>query len=153
MTPPNWELSLNTNVPPKSLAVCLLDDDPAALKATKRLLESTGWKVEPFADPFVFLEHAKAHQPPVAVIDILMPAMNGLEVQTHLRSVSPSTRVVILTSNDNPSVRAKALEAEAFAFFLKPVDCQAFLAGIENALAKSGNSSPPEQISRPVANA
>jgi FixJ family two-component response regulator len=121
----------------QSLAVCLLDDDPSALRSTSRLLESVGWEVESFTDPFAFLEHARTHQPPVVVLDILMPMMNGLEVQTLLRSVAPSTRVVFLTSKDDPSVRVQALKAGASDFFLKPVDSQEFLAGIENAAAKS----------------
>ena len=64
--------------------VCLLDDDPSILKATRRLLDSVGWKVEAFSDPIAFLEHAAAHCPDVAVIDILMPDMSGPEVQTRL---------------------------------------------------------------------
>jgi two-component system response regulator HydG len=121
----------------QSSAVCLLDDDPSALRATSRLLQSAGWDVESFTDPFVFLEHAKVHQPRVAVIDVLMPAMNGLEVQTRLRSTAPSTRVVILTSKDDPSVRAQAMHAGASAFFLKLVDGQAFLAEIRQAAART----------------
>jgi FixJ family two-component response regulator len=131
------KLNLLASPTQQSLAVCLLDDDPSALKATRRLLESVGWEVESFTDPFVFLEHARVHQPRVAVIDIRMPLMNGLEVQTLLRSVAPSTRVVILTSKDDPSVRAQALDAGASAFFLKLVDGQELLAGIENAAARA----------------
>ena len=59
-----------------------------------------------------------------------MPVMNGLEVQRRLRNISPSTRVIILTSNDDPAVRSKAMEAGAVAFFLKPVDNDAFLEAI-----------------------
>ena len=80
--------------------VYLLDDDSSILKSTGRLLDSAGWKVEAFTDPIAFLEHAAIHCPDVAVIDVLMPAMNGLEVQTRLRSISPSTRVIVLTAKD-----------------------------------------------------
>ena len=78
----------------KTLTVCLVDDDPSVLRATSRLLYSAGWKVESFADPIAFLHYAQTHRPQVVVLDILMPIMNGLEVQTRLRHVSPSTRVV-----------------------------------------------------------
>ena len=103
----------------KASVVCVLDDDPSVLKAACRLLDSAGWKVEAFNDPIAFLEYATIRCPRVAVIDIVMPAMNGLEVQTRLRSASPSTRVIILTSKDDPSVRSRAMEWGAFAFFLK----------------------------------
>jgi two-component system, LuxR family, response regulator TtrR len=121
----------------QTFAVSLLDDDSSALKATSRLLESAGWEVKSFTNPFAFLEHAKAHQPRVAVIDIRMPLMDGLEVQRHLRTIAPATRVVILTSNDEPTVRAQALNAGASSFFLKVVDAEDFLAGIENAATSS----------------
>jgi FixJ family two-component response regulator len=115
--------------------VCLLDDDPSVLKATGRLLRSAGWAVKTFLDPNSFLEQARKLKPRVAVLDVLMPAMNGLEVQTQLKNISPSTRVVLLTSNDDAHVRTRAMEAGASAFFLKPVNSQEFIAGIQSAAA------------------
>ena len=119
-------------------AVYLLDDDPSILKATRRLLDSVGWKVEAFSDPIAFLEHAAIHCPELAVIDIVMPDMNGLEVQTRLRRLSPSTRVIVLTAKDDPSVRRMAMNAGASAFFIKGVESGEFLAGVK-AAADSGN--------------
>ena len=119
-------------------AVYLLDDDHSILKATRRLLDSVGWKVEAFSDPIAFLEHAAIHCPELAVIDIVMPDMNGLEVQTRLRSISPSTRVIVLTAKDDPSVRRMAMNAGASAFFIKGVESGEFLAGVK-AAAESTN--------------
>jgi len=119
-------------------AVYLLDDDPSILKATRRLLDSVGWKVEAFSDPIAFLEHAAIHCPELAVIDMVMPEMNGLEVQTRLRRLSPSTRVIVLTAKDDPSVRRIAMNAGASAFFIKGVESGEFLAGVK-AAADSGN--------------
>jgi two-component system response regulator FixJ len=113
--------------------VYLLDDDSSILKSTGRLLDSAGWKVEAFTDPIAFLERASTHCPDVAIIDILMPEMNGLEVQTRLQRVSPSTRVIVLTAKDDPSVRRKAMSAGASAFFTKGVEGNEFLAGVKAA--------------------
>ena len=121
----------------RTLTVCLVDDDPSVLRATGRLLSSAGWKVVSFTDPIVFLRYAQTHRPQVVVLDILMPIMNGLEVQTQLRAVSPSTRVVVLTSKDDPSVRNIAMDAGASAFFLKPVDHDEFLAGVQSAFSEN----------------
>ena len=118
--------------------VYLLDDDSSILKSTGRLLDSAGWKVEAFTDPIAFLEQAAKHRPDVAVIDILMPEMSGLEVQTRLQRVSPSTRVIILTAKDDPSVRRIAMNSGASAFFIKGVESGEFLAGVE-AAADSGS--------------
>ena len=113
--------------------VYLLDDDFSVIKSTCRLLDSAGWKVEVFTNPVAFLERASTHCPDIAVIDIFMPEMNGLEVQTQLRRVSPSTRVIMLTAKDDPSVRRIAMNAGASAFFIKGVESGEFLAGIKAA--------------------
>ena len=117
----------------KNSAICLLDDDASVLKATSRLLVSAGWDVETFNNPVEFLDYARDHRPRLVVIDILMPVMNGLEVQKRLGDISPSTRVIVMTSKDDPSVRSEALGAGASAFFLKPIHDDEFLAGIESA--------------------
>ena len=118
--------------------VFLLDDDSSVLKSTGRLLDSAGWKVAVFTDPMAFLEQAAMHSPDVAVIDMLMPEMSGLEVQTQLQRVSPSTRVIVLTAKDDPSVRRTAMNGGASAFFIKGVESGEFLAGVE-AAADSAN--------------
>lgn len=117
--------------------VCLLDDDPSVLKATSRLVAYAGWKVESFLDPVAFLRYAASHQPEVAVIDILMPLMDGLAVQARLHAISSSTRVIILTSKDDPIVRSKAMAAGASAFLLKSAARSEFLASIEFALGEA----------------
>jgi two-component system response regulator HydG len=119
----------------QTVTICLLEDDPSVVKATSRLLSSEGWRAESFLDPFAFLRYAQAHRPDVAVIDIWMPAMNGLEVQRRLRTVSPATRVIVLTANDDPAVRDKATAAGASAFLIKPADNEEFLSAIESAAA------------------
>ena len=123
----------------KDIAVVyLLDDDSSILKSTSRLLDSHGLNVETFTDPISFLNHVEMHCPAVAVIDILMPEMNGLEVQTRLRRLSPSTRVIVLTAKDDPLVRRSAMNAGASAFFIKGVESGEFLAGVK-AAADSSN--------------
>lgn len=115
----------------ETIAVSVLDDDRSVLKATSRLLDSVGWQVNAFTNPVTFLEHAATHRPDLAIIDILMPEMNGLEVQARLRRISPSTRVIVLTARDDPSVRRMAINAGASAFFVKGVESDEFLAGVK----------------------
>src|ERR1043166_5315973 len=115
----------------RAVAVYLLDDDPAILKAPSRIFGSGGWTVNAFNDPMMFLEQAETHSPDVAIIDIIMPEMSGLEVQTRLRRISPSTRVIMLTARGDPSVRRMAMNAGAYAFFIKGVESGEFLAGLE----------------------
>jgi len=100
-----------------------------------RLLSSADWNVQQFSDPETFLGYAKTHRPPIAVIDVWMPAMNGLEVQSRLREISPSTRVIIFTGKEDPLVRSTALGAGASAFFIKPFDGDEFLSAVRLALS------------------
>ena len=123
-------------VDPRNLTVCLVDDDLSVLKATGRLLSFAGWNVESFADPVAFLRYAEIHHPRVVVLDIRMSLMNGLEVQTRLQRLSPATRVIILTSKDDPLARSGAINAGASAFFLKPASHQEFLASVRSAFAE-----------------
>jgi FixJ family two-component response regulator len=118
-----------------AFVVCLLDDDPSVLKAVARLLSAAGWQAEQFSNPEKFLEYAKIHRVPVAVLDVWMPLMNGLEVQSRLREISPSTRVIIFTGKDDPRVRSTALNAGASAFLTKPFDDEELLTAIGLALA------------------
>jgi FixJ family two-component response regulator len=117
--------------------ICLLDDDPSVLKAVGRLLSSAGWCVKEFSDPEEFLLYAKIHRVPVAVIDVWMPLMNGLEVQSRLRELSPSTRVIIFTGKDDPRVRSTALNAGASAFLMKPFSDEELLTAVRLALASA----------------
>src|SRR6266487_2795165 len=111
---------------PLNASVCdsiwLLDDDLSMLKALGRLLNSAGFIVEKFNHPAAFLarlEHAPCH---VAVLDVWMPDMNGLEVQACLRRDSPETRIIFITGRNDPSMRQSALDAGALAFLTKPFD-------------------------------
>jgi two-component system response regulator HydG len=117
--------------------VCLLDDDPSVLKAVGRLLSSAGWHVKQFSEPDEFLVYAKIHRVPVAVIDVWMPLMNGLEVQSRLRELSPTTRVIIFTGKDDPRVRSTALNEGASAFLTKPFDDDELLTAIRLALTSA----------------
>ena len=115
----------------------MLDDDPSVVAATGRLVASEGWWVKTFTDPTAFLRDAENCHPRVAVIDIWMPNLNGLEVQRRLREFSPATRVIVLTANDDRAVRWKALAAGAVAFFIKPARDDEFIASIRSAFATS----------------
>lgn len=122
-------------LPNPDASICLLDDDPSVLKGLSRLLASAGWHAEQFSNPAKFLFYAKTHGIAVAVIDIWMPLMNGLKVQSRLHELSPSTRVITFTGKDNPLIRSTALREGATAFFTKPFDDEEFLTIVRLALS------------------
>lgn len=113
----------------------MLDDDRSVLKGLGRLLSSAGLHAETFSDPQNFLDYAQIHRPTVALVDVCMPQMSGLEVQSQLHKISPSTRVVIFTAKDDPLVRSTALNGGATAFLTKPFDDEELLTVVRLALA------------------
>ena len=115
--------------------IWLLDDDTSMLKALGRLLNSAGFIVEKFSDPADFLSRIAERECRVAVLDVWMPDMNGLEVQACLRRDSPRTRIIFITGRDDPLVRQTALDAGAFAFLAKPFEDEVLLQLIHKAVA------------------
>ena len=102
--------------------IWLLDDDVSMLKALGRLMNSAGFIAEKFSDPLTFLARLERASCRLAILDVWMPQMNGLEVQDRLRQDSPETRIIFMTGRDDPSVRQTALDAGAVAFLAKPFD-------------------------------
>jgi len=115
--------------------IWLLDDDASMLKALGRLLRSAGFKVEMFSDPAAFLAAVDSEKCPVAILDVWMPDINGLEVQAVLNKESPKTRIIFMSGRDDPSVRQTALDAGAFGFLSKPFDDEFLVQLIHEAIA------------------
>ncbi len=118
-----------------SNGIWLLDDDASMLKALGRLLNSAGFTVEKFNHPADFLSELEQRECRVAILDVWMPDMNGLEVQACLRRESPKTRIIFITGRDDPSVRQTALDAGAFAFLAKPFEDEVLVQLIREAEA------------------
>jgi FixJ family two-component response regulator len=128
------DVNSSTVLPPATGIICLVDDDPSMLRALDRLLSSAGLQAQLFSEPLVFLSYVICNSVALAVIDIWMSGMSGLEVQKELQTVSPTTRVIISTANDHDSVRNAAIQAGAIAYFVKPFDDDAFLTAVHQGL-------------------
>ena len=115
--------------------VCLVDDDLSVLKSIERLLASDGLSVRGFNKPKEFLSHVQAHSVPVAILDIWMEEMGGLELRAQLFGLSPGTRVIIITGREDQSAKLAALQSGVIAFFTKPFDGDQFLNAVRGALA------------------
>ena len=129
-------ISDQPNVPTGS-AVCLVDDDPSVRKSIGRLLESAGFNAHSFGDPKEFLAHLAHNHVSVAVLDIWMETMTGMDLLVHLCAKSPNTSVIFITAHENNAVERTAMKAGAFALFIKPLNDERFLAAVRKALTRS----------------
>ena len=136
---PNRFEDLDTNSSPLSASardgIWLLDDDVSMLKALGRLMNSAGFIAEKFSDPLTFLARLERASCRLAILDVWMPQMNGLEVQDCLRQDSPETRIIFITGRDDPSVRQTALDAGAFAFLTKPFEDETLVQLVQKAMS------------------
>ena len=86
----------------ESHVVCLVDDDPLVLNSLRNLLASDRIAARSFDKTETFLAHIAVHRVELAVLDIRMAGMSGLEVQAYLSSICCQTRVIILTGSEGP---------------------------------------------------
>jgi DNA-binding NarL/FixJ family response regulator len=106
-------------MPPLSI---LIADDHAVVRAGLRtLLESrTRWQVcAEAADGRDAVEKAVQHKPHIAILDIGMPLLNGVETARQIRKASPSTEILILTMHESDDLVQQVVEAGARGYILK----------------------------------
>lgn len=114
--------------------VCLVDDDNSIRRSITRMLEFDGVNVHAFDDPQEFLAYLAANVVRLAILDIWMEPMTGMEVLAHLCTQSPQTRVIFITGREDKAAEQTVKEAGAFAFFMKPFDDNEFLRTVHRAL-------------------
>jgi FixJ family two-component response regulator len=114
--------------------VFIVDDDLSVLKGLKRLLQSAGWKAATFesADEFLDAHDADAHG--CLLLDMSMPGHDGLELQRRLRDMGSSLPVVFLTGHADVPSSVTAMRAGAVNFLSKPVNDEALLASVAEAV-------------------
>ncbi|HSL45073.1 MAG TPA: response regulator transcription factor [Anaerolineales bacterium] len=103
------------------ITVLLVDDHAYIRKGIRHLLETTSdiEVVATAADGIEAVTKARLHQPHVAVIDISMPLMNGIEVTRQIRESCPQTRVLALSIHATQAYIEDSLQAGASGYVLK----------------------------------
>jgi CheY-like chemotaxis protein len=120
----------------KSLRVLVVEDNPDGRESLRALLEALGHTVEVARDGLGGVETGLAWQPQVAVIDIGLPGLNGLEVARRLRAAfGHKVCLIAHTGFGQPADRRRSLEAGFDYHLVKPVDWQNFLADLDGRLA------------------
>ncbi len=107
-----WQ-SVGAQLPAKILIV---DDHPGVRKGVRRLLDWHSLEVCGEArNGKEAIEQVQKLKPEIVLLDISMPVMNGIQAAYEIRSIAPSTKIVVFTDHDSPQVvSAMHLFADAF---------------------------------------
>lgn len=117
--------------------VCVVDDDPEVREALTRLLRSAGWRVETFDGAGDFLGASDRIEVGCVLLDVAMPDMPGPELHALMRQRGIALPVIYLTGRCSVSISVQAMKQGALDFLEKPVDADALLPAIDQAVERS----------------
>jgi DNA-binding response OmpR family regulator len=118
--------------------VLVADDDEDILQLVSFRLERAGYTVVTAADGQQALAAAREHQPDLAVLDVMMPGLNGYEVTRRLRE-DPATAaipVILLTARVQEADVSRGFEAGADDYLRKPFSPQELRSRVQAILAR-----------------
>jgi len=102
--------------------ILVLDDVADAGLMLKRLLGRKGHRVTVFSEEEEALAHIRIHPVEVAIIDIRLKKMSGVEMLEEIKRISPATRVIMLTGYPTLETARQAQQLGAFEYCIKPID-------------------------------
>ena len=116
------------------ITILVVDDHSYVREGIRHLLESRGnfEIVATATNGIEAVAKARLHQPDIAIIDVSMPLMNGIEATRQIRKSCPATRVLTLSFYDNPLFVKDAVQAGATGYLLKDGFCNELLEAIQS---------------------
>jgi FixJ family two-component response regulator len=117
--------------------VFVVDDDLSIREALDALIRSAGWEAETYASARDFLARPPVAGPSCLVLDVSLPDLNGLELQTFIAPDRRSLPIIFITGYGDIPMSVRAMKAGAVEFLAKPFDDGILLGAIENALHRS----------------
>jgi two-component system, LuxR family, response regulator FixJ len=114
--------------------IYIVDDDAAVRDSLEALLMAHGYEVECFASGVDFIDACGEKSAGCVLLDIRMPRMDGMEVQSRLHAIRPDLPVIMITGHGDVSMAVRAMKAGAVDFVEKPMREEILLEGIEAAL-------------------
>jgi DNA-binding response OmpR family regulator len=106
--------------PPSGAVIALVDDEPNLRETVGFALRREGYRVELYADGLEAWQTFERGLPDLAILDILMPRMDGLELCRRLRALSERLPILFLSSRDEELDRVLGLELGADDYLCKP---------------------------------
>ena len=118
----------------KDARILVVDDEPMMADSLKQNLAEEGYTVDTAAtgaEAIEFFDRGGHH---LAICDLQLPDMDGLEVMRHMKDTHPSTEVIVVTGYGTVARAVEATKAGAFYFVEKPFDFEQMLPLVERAL-------------------
>jgi FixJ family two-component response regulator len=115
--------------------VAVVDDDEVVRRSIGRLLRIFGFEAESYASGEEFLSAFRTFQPDCVVLDLQMPGVDGFETQARLARTGHGVPVVVITGQDSPEYRARALAGGARDYLKKPIEGPELLKSIRAVVA------------------
>jgi DNA-binding NtrC family response regulator len=115
--------------------ILVVDDVADAGLMIKRLLERKGHRVTVCTEETDALDYARTYPVDVAILDIRLKKMSGVQLLAELKKISPQTRVIMLTGHPTRETADQAQQLGAFAYCAKPIDKQDLEEKVAQALA------------------
>ncbi|HRH85917.1 MAG TPA: response regulator [Rubrivivax sp.] len=110
--------------------IAVVDDDADVRHALQRLALAAGLAAQVYASGEAFLQSLDDHEPDCVVLDLHMPGLDGFAVQAALRRRGSTLPVLVITGDDRPATRRRAMALGARGYLRKPVDGEQLLAAI-----------------------
>ncbi len=104
--------------------VLIIDDDRMIRMTVQRGLSSEGFEVIEAANAAEGLAAVDAHRPDVALVDVFMPEMNGLELFRKIRALDRKLPMIFVTSDTSSETTIEAMRLGAFDYLAKPINIQ-----------------------------
>ena len=117
--------------------VFVVDDDASVRESIGLLIESAGWHVEAFAAAHEFLGRPRPLTPSCVLLDVLLPDLNGLDVQERMADDRVEMPIIFMTACADVSMSVRAMKRGAVDFLVKPFRHDALLSAITDALERS----------------
>ena len=130
------------------MCVLIIDDDSNLRKTLSDILKAKGYETHTAKDGVEGLALLKQHAVNLALIDLRLPDMSGIEVLGRVRADYPSMEAVILTGNATLDSAIEATNRGAFSYLQKPYDVDQLLLHIRRAFEKQQAEEEREKLVR-----
>jgi DNA-binding NtrC family response regulator len=119
-----------------SIRVLLIDDEEILLEYMSKRLLKKGFTVKCAFSGEEAVEAAQQEHFDVAVVDLKMPGMDGVETQKRLHKIQPFLQCIVLTGHGSIDSALESGQQDAFRYLLKPLEYDTLVASINEAYEK-----------------